>query len=60
MNLVGSARIQQWQTLDQKWMATLGRFTIYQYDESGNPLAHIQGNVIGTRVTMDTGLQSVE
>ncbi len=59
-NLVGPARIQQWLTLDEKGMATSGKFTIDQYDESGNLLAHIQGNVIGTRVTMDTGFEKVE
>jgi hypothetical protein len=38
----------------------LGKFTIDQYDEAGNLLAHVQGNVIGTRVTMETGFQEVE
>lgn len=60
LNLVGPARIQQWLTLDEKGMATSGKFTIDQYDESGNLLAHVQGNVIGTRVTMDTGFEKVE
>ncbi|HVC45906.1 MAG TPA: hypothetical protein VND90_01540 [Terracidiphilus sp.] len=60
LNLVGPARIQQWLTLDQKGMTTSGTFSIDQYDEAGNLLAHIQGNVIGTRVTMDTGFQKVE
>jgi hypothetical protein len=60
LNLVGPARIQQWLTLDAKGNSTSGRFTIDQYDESGNLLAHVQGNVIGTRVTMETGFQSVE
>jgi hypothetical protein len=59
-NLVGPARIQQWLTLDTKGNSTSGRFTIDQYDEAGNLLAHIQGNVIGTRVTMDTGFEKVE
>jgi hypothetical protein len=60
LGLVGVARIQQWLTLDQKGMATSGTFTIDQYNESGTLLAHIQGNVIGTRVTMDTGFEKVE
>lgn len=60
LNLVGPARIQQWLTLDEKGVATSGKFTIDQYDESGNLLAHIQGKVIGTRVTMDTGFEKVE
>lgn len=60
LNLVGPARIQQWLTLDEKGMATSGTFTIDQWDESGNPPVHIQGQVIGTRVTIETGYQKVE
>lgn len=59
-NLVGPARIQQWLTLDAKGNSTTGRFIIDQYDEAGNLLAHIQGKVIGTRVTIDTGFEKVE
>ncbi len=59
-NLVGPARIQQWLTLGEKGNATTGKFTIDQYDESGNLLAHIKGKVIGTRVTLNTGFQAVE
>jgi len=58
--LVGPARIQQWLILDPKGDATSGKFTIDQYDEAGNLLAHVQGKVIGTRVTIDTGFESVE
>jgi len=58
-NLIGPARIQQWLTLDEKGMVTSGKFTIDQYDESGNLLAHIQGKIIGTRVTMNTGFEPV-
>ena len=60
VNLVGPARIQQWLTLDPKGNSTSGKFTIDQYDESGNLLAHLQGNITGTRVTMETGFQKVE
>jgi len=60
VNLVGPARIQQWLTIDPKGNSTPGKFTIDQYDEAGNLLGHVQGNVIGTRVTMETGFQSVE
>ena len=60
LNLVGPARIQQWLTLDERGKATSGKFTIDQWDESGNLLAHIQGNVIGTKVTMETGFEKVE
>ena len=59
-NLVGPARIQQWLTLDPNGDSTSGKFTIDQWDESGNLLAHLQGNVTGTRVTMETGFQNVE
>jgi hypothetical protein len=58
--LVGPARIQQWLTLDPKGDSTSGKFTIDQWDEAGNLLGHVQGNLSGTRVTMDTGFQSVE
>jgi hypothetical protein len=60
VNLVGPARIQQWLTLDPKGNSTSGKFTIDQWDEAGNLLGHVQGNVTGTRVTMETGFQSVE
>ena len=60
LNLVGPARIQQWLTIDAKGDSTSGKFTIDQWDESGNLLAHVQGNVIGTRVTLETGFQKVE
>ena len=59
-NLVGPARIQQWLTIDPKGDSTSGKFTIDQWDEAGNLLAHLQGNVTGTRVTMETGFQSVQ
>jgi hypothetical protein len=47
-------------TLDAKGDSTSGKFTIDQWDESGNLLAHVQGNITGTRVTMETGFQSVK
>lgn len=59
-NLVGPARIQQWITIGPKGNGTTGKFTIDQWDEDGNLLAHIQGKLIGTRVTMNTGFQKVE
>jgi hypothetical protein len=60
VNLVGPARIQQWLTIDPKGDSTSGKFTIDQWDEAGNLLAHLQGNITGTRVTMETGFQRVE
>jgi hypothetical protein len=59
-NLVGPARIQQWLTLAPNGNSTSGKFTIDQWDEAGNLLGHVQGNLTGTRVTMETGFQSVE
>jgi hypothetical protein len=59
-NLVGPARIQQWLTIDPKGNSTSGKFTVDQWDEAGNLLAHLQGKITGTRVTMETGFQSVE
>lgn len=58
--LVGPARIQQWLTLDPDGDSTTGKFTVVQWDESGNVLVHVQGNVTGTRVTMETGFQKVQ
>ena len=58
-NLVGPARIQEWVTLDPDGDSTSGKFTIDQWDEDGHLLAHIQGKMIGTRVTMETGFQKV-
>ena len=59
-NLIGPAHIQQWLTLAPDGNSTSGKFTVVQYDESGNVLAHVNGNVTGTRVTMETGFQSVK
>jgi hypothetical protein len=59
-NLVGPGRIQQWLTIDAKGNSTSGKFTIDQWDEEGNLLAHLEGKIIGTRVTMETGFQKVE
>jgi hypothetical protein len=60
LNLVGPGRIQQWLTLSPNGNTTSGKFTIDQFDESGNRLAHVQGYITGTRVTMETGFQSVQ
>ena len=60
LNLVGPARIQQWLTLAPNGNSTSGKFTIDQWDEAGNRLAHVQGYITGTRVTMETGFQSVQ
>jgi hypothetical protein len=59
-NLIGPARLQQWLTLAPTGNSTSGKFSVEQWDESGNLLAHVQGTVTGTRVTMETGFQSVK
>lgn len=60
LNLVGLAKIRQDLTLNSKGNEISGTFTIDQYDEFGNLLAHVQGTVSGTRVTINTGWQKVE
>lgn len=60
LNLVGLAVIRQSIALNEKGDEISGSFTIDQYDESGNKLAHVQGNISGTRVTINTGFQKVE
>jgi hypothetical protein len=60
LNLVGLAIIRQNLTLNSKGDEISGTFSIDQYDESGNLLGHVQGNVSGTRVTINTGFQKVE
>ena len=59
-HLVGPARIQQSLTIGPKGDSTSGTFVVDQWDEAGNLLAHVQGKVTGTRVTMETGFESVE
>jgi hypothetical protein len=60
LNLVGLTVIRQNLTLNSKGNEVSGTFTIDPYDESGNHLAHIQGTITGTRVTINTGFQKVE
>jgi hypothetical protein len=60
LNLVGLAVIRQKLTLNAKGDEVSGTFTIDQYDESGNVLAHIQGTISGTRFTINTGFQKIE
>jgi hypothetical protein len=57
--LVGPARIREVVTLDQTRDRYEGTFTIDQYDVSGNLLAHIAGQVIATRITVDTPVEDV-
>ena len=57
--LIGPARIREVVTLDQTRDRYEGTFTIDQYDLSGNLLAHIAGQVIATRITIDTPVEDV-
>jgi hypothetical protein len=53
-NYVGLAHITQKIVVSSDGMSSTGRFTIDQYDASGNLLVHIQGNIGGTKVTADS------
>jgi hypothetical protein len=57
--LLGPAQIQEQVKLDADGDSFAGTFTIDQYDESGDVLAHVQGNITGTRITVDTAAQSI-
>ncbi len=57
--LIGPADIREEVTLSPDGNQFAGTFTIDQYDEAGNSLAHIQGAITGTRITVDTAPQSI-
>jgi hypothetical protein len=57
--LVGPARVQEEVTLNPDGNQFTGTFTIDQYDESGNSLAHLQGVIKGTRIDVNTPAQSI-
>jgi hypothetical protein len=59
-DLVGPARIKQTLTISANGQMTSGTFSIDQFDEDNNLLAHVQGKVIGTRVDINTTEQPVE
>jgi hypothetical protein len=52
-NLVGPANIREEVTLEGREHFT-GTFTIDQYDQAGNLLAHLAGVLTGTRITVDS------
>jgi hypothetical protein len=58
-NLIGPANIREEVTLDPKGNTFAGTFTIDQYDEAGNKLAHVQGTITGTRIGVATKEQSI-
>jgi len=57
--IVGPAQIQEQVTLSPEGSTFTGTFTIDQYDESLNNLAHVEGTITGTRITPDTPASSV-
>jgi len=51
--LLGAANIQEDIIVDQTGNNYSGTFTIDQYDQKGNTLAHVAGTVLGKRITVD-------
>ena len=58
-HLLGPANIREEVTLDPGGKQFTGTFTIDQYDEVGNTLAHVQGVITGTRITVETPAESI-
>ena len=50
---IGPGSIHESVTLDHSGMTYSGTFTIDQFDTNGNLLAHLQGNISATRITVD-------
>lgn len=57
--LIGPANIRENVTLDPTGDNFAGTFTINQYDEAGNRLAHLKGNITGTRINVNTKEESI-
>ncbi len=53
-NLVGPANIREKVVLSPGGKTFSGTFTIDQFDQSGNTLAHITGQLAGTRITVNS------
>lgn len=53
-NLVGPVNIRETVTVGPGGKSFSGPFTIDIYDEGGNLKMHVQGNVTGTRILVDT------
>lgn len=58
-NFVGVANLREDIVLSRDGKSFTGTFTIDQYDQSGNTLAHLNGVVSATRITVDTPASSV-
>lgn len=57
--LVGPANIRESVRLSHDGNSFTGTFSIDQYDTQGNSLAHVEGQVTGNRITVDTQVGSV-
>jgi hypothetical protein len=57
--LIGPANIKELVTLDSTGNNFSGTFTINQFNEAGKKLAHLQGTITGTRITVDTPEESI-
>jgi len=53
-NLVGPANIREEVTLEEGKDRFSGSFTIDQFDQAGNTLAHLTGVLAGKRITVDS------
>ena len=58
-NMIGPANIREDVTLDAHGTGYSGTFSISQYDTSGNLLVQIVGEVVATRITVDTKLSDL-
>jgi hypothetical protein len=56
---VGPANIREVVHLSADGETFAGTFTINQYDQSGNTLLHVQGQITGTRIKVDTTVSSI-
>jgi len=55
-NFIGPVQIRENVNLNRKANQYAGTFTIDQFDPAGNVLAHVQGQVTATRITVGTPL----
>jgi hypothetical protein len=55
-NFIGPVQIREKVTLNHSGNQFTGTFTIDQFNPAGNVLAHVQGQVTGTRITVNTPL----
>jgi hypothetical protein len=56
---IGPARVREVVALSENGKRYAGFFSIDQYDPSGNLLAHIEGQITATRITVNTSIKGV-